>query len=57
MEVAVLMSGWSGTPAQMRELAQFRVRDVDAESTPAYKILAAAIVCGALVLMLTGALG
>lgn len=51
------MSGWSGTPAQMRELARFRVRDVDAESTPAYKILAAAIVGAAIALMLTGVLG
>lgn len=51
------MTGWSGTPAQMQQLARFRVREVEAESTPAYKVAAAAIFALALVLMATGVLG
>lgn len=51
------MTGWSGTPAQLQQLARFQVREVDVESAPAYKLLAAAIFVLALGLMATGVLG
>lgn len=51
------MHGWSGTPAQLEQLARFRVHEVDAERTPAFKVAAALILAVAVVLMLTGVLG
>jgi len=51
------MQGWSGTPGQIAQLARFRVHEVDAERTPAFKVAATVVLAAAVVLMLTGVLG